>query len=965
MTALRLRGAAAATALLAVVAGVPVGLVELNASPARLLPREALGQVPLAQLPERLWTAVRWAWLTGDLVAWLLVAVAWSGWLVLTVAIAAESIRQIRYGIHGVSDQVYRLPLFRWISGLVAAALLTLSGSTMSAAAALAAPVAATAPPHPGPSPDGATAHGTSPAATATEGSAVPYVVAHGDTLWGLAARHLGYGARYHEIAQLNPVLLSANPDLLEPGWRLWLPADAVNLPAPPETTADGRVVEVRPGDTLSQIAERELGDSTAWPAIAALNFNRIQPDGRTFRHPDHVMPGWTLVLPELHTPADTPGQPTPSKTVPAPVRPPILANPPTLQPDEHRAPDHEASADGISLPTGGFVGLGLAALITIAATVVRLNRRRRYRPGAHEPPDPTSQPVVRALRVAIDAAPPGETVRGKPADVAVRERALATARKAIRTDGTTVVGVRDGQAIALDLARTRGLGLTGPGAAAAARALTTALLAQSSCDDGALQIVASAAGARHLFDNALPDRLPAQLCIVDSASDALDVMETQLLTRSHRLHAQHSNYPAALCLLVAESLRDTDRRIRAVLESGAHLGLAGLLLGSWPGGATVHVSGDGTVETSNPATHDLAGTRLFTLPSADAHHLLALLEAAQSKPDERHTQRPAAAQMPGDAAAKQPERFVREYEFIPSELQRGAELGTTADKTVAAPARDEPEPDSAPSPNPTPASSGDKSLHLFVLGRLRLTCGVLDDRDIIDTFTPKQQEFLTYLALHPDGCRRDTVNVALWPDAPRTRPYNSFHASLSQMRRALREATGGDLNDIIVRRGSRYGLDPATMTVDLWQLYDELAVGRRHDRPADAAGALRRATELYRGDIAEDSLSEWLVGPREALRREVLDAFSLLVRTTRTDDAEGALALLERARALDPYNEAIYRDLMRLQTQLGQHDSILRTLQLLRTSLVDIDQEVDDDTISLANELVRTGFPQRGRRAS
>jgi hypothetical protein len=63
------------------------------------------------------------------------------------------------------------------------------------------------------------------------------YVVQRYDSLWDIAERHLGNGLRWHEIFQLNRDTVQAdgsrleNPDHLQVGWRLELPADAQHLP--------------------------------------------------------------------------------------------------------------------------------------------------------------------------------------------------------------------------------------------------------------------------------------------------------------------------------------------------------------------------------------------------------------------------------------------------------------------------------------------------------------------------------------------------------------------------------------------------------------------------------------------------------------------------------------------------------------------------------------------------------------
>src|SRR5205814_2381325 len=186
-----------------------------------------------------------------------------------------------------------------------------------------------------------------------------------------------------------------------------------------------------------------------------------------------------------------------------------------------------------------------------------------------------------------------------------------------------------------------------------------------------------------------------------------------------------------------------------------------------------------------------------------------------------------------------------------------------------------------------------------------------------------------------------------------------------SQLRRSLHRAAEDDPLDIITHQDGHYGLDRALVTVDLWQLQDALVAGRRQGPPAGAIAALHRVTDLYLGDLADGICADWIDGPREALRREVLDAFSILIRKIRNDDPELALALLEQARRLDPYNEAIYRDLMRLQARLGQPDSIPRTLHLLTTSLSDLDQRPAPDTMRLADVLHQQKNQVYNRRAS
>jgi nucleoid-associated protein YgaU len=87
----------------------------------------------------------------------------------------------------------------------------------------------------------------TAPASSAAGAGAAPatltYVVQPGDTLWGLAAAHLGSPLRWYELYNLNEDRAEpgggalVNPNLIYPGWTLEFPAGATGLP---DTSAAG-----------------------------------------------------------------------------------------------------------------------------------------------------------------------------------------------------------------------------------------------------------------------------------------------------------------------------------------------------------------------------------------------------------------------------------------------------------------------------------------------------------------------------------------------------------------------------------------------------------------------------------------------------------------------------------------------------------------------------------------------------
>ncbi|MEU0924570.1 hypothetical protein [Streptomyces malaysiensis] len=785
--------------------------------------------------------------------------------------------------------------------------------------------------------------------------------------------------------------------------------------------------------DSLWRIAERELGDGHLWPKIYALNQGRPQPDGRALTTPGLIRPGWILHLPNTprpplpdHDDHTAPGAPKPP---PSPSPQPTTPHPPSTQPapSHSQAPGnsthHNDPDPGISLPSGAFVGLGLAASITAAWLLVQRRRRVRYHPGSGRREDLTVAPVVRALRIANDQThfPNGvnpSDPHSHPAHLAApRQRA---AQGALPKE-ERVIGTKDGQPLALDLARTRGLGLVGPRAPDALRALTITLLAEQRRPAPHILIPAQ---DLHLLigENHPPAPQLGRLHVVDDLDMALDRMEAELLTRTRTETGTATSHVEEL-VLVATPAPHLHRRLQAVLDNGSTFGMAGVLIGQWRPGATARVRADGTVAaTSASLTSSLEGTRLFTLPSPDSQALLNLLSEAEAEAevDSPHHRHSDVAELPTRDSSRQGASSTSQAERaspIPERTHPGrAPLPSSSSSPDSAELLDiEPPPTSAPEPNsrasstpnahalqppasPVPKPEGttstrrpqhsepspqdsrkladgalhpprsstpaDRPLRLNLLGNLQVTHRHGDHhQDITSTLAPRQREVLAFLALHPNGARRETLTAALWPEAPTDRPYNALHATLSQLRRALRTATHEEaLSEVIVRQDGPYTLDPERVSVDLWEAHESLDAARSGHSNKHRLAAVQRLDELYRGDLAEDVTAEWIEAPREALRRDVLDAFSALAHTIDDADPEQALILLERARILDRYNETLYEGIARLQARLGQQDAITRTLALLTKTLAEIGEHPSQETVALCAFLQRPRSTNRTR---
>ncbi len=433
LTGRRTRALLAALTIAAIVVGVPSVLAAVGAGG---VPESFRGW-------DRLWTALT-SPDDGTLLLALLQVVAWLCWAVLTLTFAVELASRVR-GLPAPRLPALAAPqgLARSLVGAVAAAFL----AVQPAAATEADPVSTAATwvstatgDHAGPESSGPVSMvGTPVAAAAVAVPAAPpagtrpapalvtHTVRPGESLWRIAEAYLSDGTRFGEIADLNYGRQQADGETLtdthwiNPGWQLLVPderhaAGGVSDRAqPPADDSSVRQHQVRPGESLWDVAVTELGDGHRWRELHAASRALVQPDGSRLRDPDLIRPGWTVAVPDDPGPQvrrdevgggrSTPGV---SAEAAAATQVPAVAADRAEDGDSGTAADQGEHGLDDTAPwpirtTGGVGALLAAGVITTLGARRRLQSLRRL---PHELPDAVPDEVAwveRELRAVAD----------------------------------------------------------------------------------------------------------------------------------------------------------------------------------------------------------------------------------------------------------------------------------------------------------------------------------------------------------------------------------------------------------------------------------------------------------------------------------------------------------------------------------------------------------------------------------
>ncbi|WP_018909208.1 BTAD domain-containing putative transcriptional regulator [Salinispora arenicola] len=821
-----------------------------------------------------------------------------------------------------------------------------------------------------------------------TAGQSFECKVEHGDTLSEIAKEWLGDANRWPEIWALNRGTHFAqvggtftSPHLIYPGWVLELPKDAT----PPATAKPAPPPAPPKAETPSTPEQAQPTNEPAAPEATA-----VQPGPTTSRPIDD---GVTEPVPASPATTSTPSAPSGMPGNSATSTPAAASSPASGATDPADSLSTDAGRpDGISLGTGSWLDLGLAAAIAAGATLVWALRRRRYEPRPPDThtragdPDLAPMPTVvtqvrRGLRRRLTDDNDGLDIldTSKPAEIDtddeqstsgssnVEDQAPGTtdtvpSEKEPKDEEAPPVPVPVVPALDNPLAAVwppAGLGLTGPGNEAAGRGFLTAALAAGGVDDPDARswvVIPSMTAATLLGTAAVALPETPRLTVTGGLDDALDILEAQTLHRTRLVYQHEVDTISDLrhtdpyeewqppIVLIADATASHERtRIAALLAQGQRLDIHGILLGPWPDGDTIIVDSDGTTsraaEEARHGTHSADIGRLAVLTPEETIDVITTL--AEAHTGVRQASAPAEPTTPAPAPDSQPSPAtpldVEQAELAPDPVALEASTRT------------------APQPNPgNEPDSGDREDNSTDAPGPRIAVRVLGDTRIIDMDTTvplraKALELLVYLIVHDGDASQDAILDDLLPEAPRSKAPHRLHTYVSALRKTL--ARTGGAGSYLTHPSRRYALAREAIDTDLWRMRDALSAAERATDDSIRITALRTAVDAYGGGLADGYDYEWIEVHREGIRRQALDAHLALAAAT-TDPAE-ALTVLDAAMRHDPYAEPLYQQAMRARAALEHLDEIRALRRNLTRRLEEIDAEPSDDTIALADQLI------------
>ena len=254
------------------------------------------------------------------------------------------------------------------------------------------------------------------------------------------------------------------------------------------------------------------------------------------------------------------------------------------------------------------------------------------------------------------------------------------------------------------------------------------------------------------------------------------------------------------------------------------------------------------------------------------------------------------------------------------------------------------------------------------LLGRFSIS---LASTELMVGAPQKALELLAFLVLHAGRpYTRESLAARMWAGADETHGRKYLRQALWQLHSGL-DRVGKLRADEILR------LEPGWVCIQVEHVWTDIGAlkaaferTRRGSRPKeddDCVADMKKAVELYRGELLEGWLFDWCAAEREFYRDVYLTLLDrLIVSCEKAGDLDGGITYATRALECDRARERTHRSLMRLHYLAGDRTSALRQYERCVEALrAELDVAPDPETVLLRKE-IRSGRgpkPSDGRR--
>ena len=198
-------------------------------------------------------------------------------------------------------------------------------------------------------------------------------------------------------------------------------------------------------------------------------------------------------------------------------------------------------------------------------------------------------------------------------------------------------------------------------------------------------------------------------------------------------------------------------------------------------------------------------------------------------------------------------------------------------------------------------------SWQAYFFGNFRL---ISPSDEPVNLNSPTIRSLLAYLILnreHPADRRR--LAYLFWPRGTETAARRNLRQYLHRIRRLTPDPDNDE--PIVLTTGATVQINPAMA------IFSDIQKFSHYTRAEASVEELISGVSLYVGDMLEDIYEDWVIGQRDHYHQRMFQALERLSTTLQSLGCyEEAVQFTQKQLELDPYNEAVHRNLMTLYIQ-------------------------------------------------